>query len=210
MHPMRSAVHALPAAAASILVLAACQSASLTQPSWPAPADAMALAEEAGLTPEPEEHLVTHTHAHLDLFVDSEQVVIPGGIGIDLEAEGVTHEVSHDGTATEHYVPGTCDAPCLSPLHTHDPTGLIHTESKDPDQEPYTLGQFFTEWDVRLDGDCVGEFCKADAPIAIYLDGDKYEGNPAEIELTSHLEIAIVIGTAPRAIPDSYPFTDPA
>lgn len=210
MHPTRSAVRALPAAAAIMLLLAACQSAPLTQPSWPPPADPMALAEEAGLTPEPEEHLVTHTHAHLDVFVDGKPVLVPGGIGIDLEAEGVTHEVSDDGTAHEYYVPGTCDAACLSPLHTHDPTGLIHTESQDPDQEPYTLGQFFTEWGLRLDGDCLGEFCKADTPIAVYLDGDKYEGNPAEIELASHLEIAIVIGTAPSTIPDSYSFFDPA
>jgi hypothetical protein len=201
---------ALLVAIVGILVLAACQSAPLTQPSWPAPADPMALAEEAGLTPEPKEHLATHTHAHLDVFVDGERVVVPSGIGIDLEANGVTEELSHDGTTHEYFVPGTCDAPCLSPLHTHNPTGTIHTESKDPDQEPYTLGQFFTEWNVRLDGDCVGEFCKADTPIAIYLDGAKYEGNPAEIELTSHLEIAIVIGTAPSTIPDSYPFIEPA
>jgi hypothetical protein len=170
----------------------------------------MALAEEAGLTPEPEEHLATHTHAHLDVFVDGERVVVPSGIGIDLEAEGVTHELSDDGTAHEYFVPGTCDAPRLSPLHTHNPTGLIHTESRDPDQAPYTLGQFFTEWGVHLDGDCVGEFCKADTSIDIYLDGDRHAGNPAEIELSSHLEIAIVIGTPPDTIPDSYPFLDPA
>ena len=204
------AFRALPAVVASALALAACQSTPLTQPSWPAPAGPMALAQDAGLTPEPEEHLATHTHAHLDVYVDGERVVVPSGIGIDLEAKGVLHEISDDGTAHEYFVNGTCDAPCLSPLHTHDPTGLIHTESMDPDQDPYTLGQFFTEWGVRLDADCVGEFCKADTPILIYLDGDKHAGNPAEIELTSHLEIAIVIGTAPTTIPDSYPFLDPA
>ena len=209
MRPTSPALRALPAAVVGMLVLAACQSAPLAQPSWMAPADPMGLADDAGLTPEPEEHLVTHTHAHLDVFVDGEQVVVPGGIGIDLEANGVSHEVSDDGTAHEYFVRGSCDAPCLSPLHTHDPLGVLHTESKDPNQEPYTLGQFFTEWGVRLDGDCVGEFCKADTPIAVYLDGDKYEGDPADIQLTSKLEIAIVIGTAPDAIPDSYPFLDP-
>lgn len=210
MRRMSPAFRVVPAAVATALVLAACQSAPLTQPSWPAPTDPMALAEEAGLTPEPEEHLVTHTHAHLDVFVDGERVVVPSGIGIDLEASGVSHELSDDGTADEYFVHDSCDAPCLSPLHTHDPTGLVHTESKVADQEPYTLGQFFTEWDVRLDGDCVGEFCRTDTPIAVYLDGDSYEGNPAEIELTSHLEIAIVIGREPSEIPDSYPFLDPA
>jgi hypothetical protein len=42
------------------------------------------------------------------------------------------------------------------------------------------------------------------------VDGEQVTGNPAEIKLLSHEEIAIVIGKAPSAIPDSYPFFDPA
>jgi hypothetical protein len=193
-----------------LVLLAGCSSAPLTQPSWPAPVDPMARTEAAGLTPETEEHLATHTHAHLDVFVDGVPVQVPSAIGIDIEATGIEHKLSDDGTAHEYFLPGSCDTPCLSPLHTHNPTGIIHTESKDPDQQPYTLGQFFTEWGVPLNANCVGQFCKTDTNISIYLDGEPYTGDPADIELKSHLGIAIVIGKPPNRIPNSHEFIEPA
>lgn len=188
------------------LMLSACSAQALKQPSWPAPPKPMDLAAQAGLEPTQSEHLNTHTHAHLDVFVDGKDVVVPSGIGVDIDAPtGIDKKPTLDGTATEYYVT-LCFAPCLSPLHTHDPSGVIHTESKQDNQEPYSLGQFFTEWGVRLDDSCVGEFCKSDTSIAIYLNGKKYDGNPAEIKLKSHLEIAIVIGKPPALIPDSWDF----
>jgi hypothetical protein len=207
---MRVVVRRRGAAAAilsTVLLVAGCGTAQpLKQPSWPAPPKPMALTAGAGLEPTQQEHLNTHTHSHLHVFVDGKAVVVPAGIGIDIEAPtGITKTKSLDGTATEYYVT-LCFAPCLSPLHTHDPSGLIHTESKDPGQQPYTLGQFFTEWGVRLDDQCIGEFCKSDTSIAVYLDGKKYDGNLAEIELKSHLEIAVIIGKPPGAIPDSWQF----
>src|SRR5215203_5960919 len=41
-------------------------------PEWPAPDDPMARTAEAGLTPAVKEHLQTHRHSHLDVFVDGE------------------------------------------------------------------------------------------------------------------------------------------
>jgi hypothetical protein len=192
------------------LLLVACSPAAhpLTQPSWPAPANPMELAVQAGLEPTDREYLTTHTHSHLHVFVDGKEVVVPAGIGIDIEAPtGIDKQPTLDKTSTEYYVT-RCAAPCLSPLHTHDAAGIIHTESKTADQDPYTLGQFFSEWGVRLDESCIGEFCKADTTVAIYLDGKKEMGNPADIKLASHLEIAIVIGTAPEFIPDTWDFGD--
>ena len=203
---------------AGLLVLTACQakapsssfgsSAPLTQPSWTAPADPVALAEEAGLVVDKVEHLTTHLHAHLDLFVDGEPVVIPAGIGIAIGLKGVKDEPTEDGT--EHfYSVTTCDVPCLSPLHTHLPDGVIHEESPEANHPPFTLGQFFTEFGVRLDANCVGEFCRPDALIHVYLDGKAYTGDPSEIPLTNHLEIAIVIGQPPAEIPFTWTFFDP-
>lgn len=189
-----------------LAMLAACSPAPLAQPSWPAPSDPMARAEAAGLEPSEVEHLVTHLHAHLDVFVDGERVVVPSGIGIDIASpSGIDDRLSEDGTQTEYFVT-ECGEPCLSPLHTHNATGVVHTESINPNQEPYTLGQFFTEWGVRLDGSCVGEFCAPETSVAVYLDGERYSGNPAEIRLTGHLEVAVVIGQPPERIPDSWPF----
>jgi hypothetical protein len=188
------------------LTLAACAAQPLKQPSWPAPSNPMALAVKAGFEPTEREYLITHTHAHLDLFVDGQRVKVPSGIGIDIKAPvGITKTPSLDGTTIQYFVT-VCAAPCLSPLHTHDPTGLIHTESKTPNTPPDTLGQFFTEWGVRLDGSCVGEFCTSNTSIAVYLDGKKSTGNPADIKLKSHLEIAIIIGKPPSLIPTSWDF----
>ena len=208
---MRAVVRRRRAAAAilsTVLLLAACGSTAqpLRQPSWAAPPKPMDLAAQAGLEPTQSEHLNTHTHAHLDVIVDGKDVIVPAGIGIDIEAPtGIDKEKTADGTATEYFVT-LCFAPCLSPLHTHDPSGVIHTESKDPKQAPYTLGQFFTEWGLRLDDSCVGEFCKSDTSIAVYLDGKKTDGNPAEVKLNSHLEIAIIIGKPPALVPNSWDF----
>jgi hypothetical protein len=167
----------------------------------------MGLAMDIGLTPTPEEHLTTHLHAFLSIFVDGQKVTVPGGIGIDVNANGVTENKTPDGTAVE-YVVGSCDAPCLSPLHTHEPDGVIHTESELPDQQPYTLGQFFTEWGVRLDGSCVGEFCKDKTQVAVYTNGHRQKENPADIRLTQHLVIAVVVGTPPAEIPSDHVWFD--
>ena len=201
-----------------LLLLAACQatppsasfgsSAPLAQPSWPVPGDPMALATQAGLASEAQEFLTTHIHAHLDLFVDGKRVIIPAGIGIAIGAKGVRDEMTPDGTAHSYFV-DVCDAPCLSPLHTHDPSGLIHEESRTANHAPYTLGQFFTEYGVRLDANCVGEYCRPDALVHVYVNGKAYDKNPADIALESRLEIAIVIGQPPSLIPATWEFAQP-
>lgn len=52
------------------LTLTACATATpLTRPSWLAPPDPMALAEQAGVETTEVEHLTTHTHAHLEIAI---------------------------------------------------------------------------------------------------------------------------------------------
>ena len=194
--------------AAAGIILVGCSAKSLTQPSWPAPGDPMKLSRDAGFVPTDREFLTTHTHAHLDVFVDGKHVTIPAGIGIDIAApKGIEAKKTDDGSGMDYQVT-VCDAPCLSELHTHTVDGILHTESSKVDQAPHTLGQFFTEWGVKLDGSCIGEFCTPDTAVAVYLDGKKHDGNPAQIKLTPHLEVAIVIGKAPALIPDSWTFLE--
>jgi hypothetical protein len=122
---------------------------------------------------------VLHIHQHLDIFVNGKPMPVPANIGI------------YDGEF-------------LTELHTHDPSGIMHLES--PVAEHFTLGQFFGVWGVRLNGDCVGGYCRQVTPWTVYVNGQPYSGDPARLDLKSHQEIAFVIGTPPKQIPRSYKF----
>jgi hypothetical protein len=165
---------------------------------WPRPENTLELIAKAGLTPQVREFLSFHVHAHLDIFVNGDPVVVPAGVGIDITDPGVrTGAGPSYGGITE------CEHPCISPLHTHDTTGVLHTEAQVDD--PNTLGEFFTEWGVTLNDSCVGGYCEPDATIQVFVDGDPYDGNLADISLADMTEIAIVIGTPPDTIPTEFP-----
>jgi hypothetical protein len=172
---------------------------------WPAPANPMDLAVKAGLNPQPKEFKTNHVHAHLDVFVDGKTVMVPTGIGIKIDDHAVQVDDLPDGTKNYGGIE-LCNEPCISPLHTHDATGIVHTESATP--EPNTLGEFFTEWGVTLDASCVATYCSPSTPIAIYIDGALSTGDPRAIELTDRREIAIVIGTPPAEIPKTADFSN--
>jgi hypothetical protein len=129
-------------------------------------------------------------------------VTVPAGVGIDITDPGVKTTPSEAGDTYGGIE--ECADPCISPLHSHDPSGVMHTEST---QSRFnTLGEFFTEWGVRLDDRCVGGYCRPDASIQVFVNGDRFEGDPASIELADQTEIAIVIGSPPKMIPTSFEF----
>jgi hypothetical protein len=171
---------------------------------WPRPADTIAKTVATGLTPETVEHLQNHVHAHLDVFVDGVPVVVPGGIGINIDDPNVKSGPDGLGGMSYGGITG-CATPCISPLHTHDSTGILHTESATADLN--NLGQFFDEWGVALSATCVGEFCSPAKAIAVYVDGVKFDGDPRTIELANHREIAVVVGTPPAVIPSTADFS---
>lgn len=168
---------------------------------WPLPPDPMGLAAKAGLTPEAAERLQYHVHAHLDVFVNGTRIQVPAGIGIDT-SNPAAKSFDLDGGGVAWGLQAECSTPCISPLHTHDPDGVIHTESATP--TPNLLGQLFTQWGVALDANCVGDYCKPETPIVIHVDGAASTGDPTKIELADGREIAIVIGTPPAIIPSTF------
>jgi hypothetical protein len=137
-----------------------------------------------GLPALAQEGTALHIHEHLDIFIHGQAVPIPADIGTD-DPAGFT-----------------------SPLHVHDDTGIIHVES--PVVQPFYLGQFFDIWGVRLTPDCIGGYCAtATDTLAFYVNGALYTGNPRDLELQEHQEIAIIYGSAaetPKQIPSSYNF----
>jgi hypothetical protein len=168
---------------------------------WPAPPNAMDQTRKAGLTPETHEFVFLHVHAHLDVFLDGDRVTVPAGIGINIKDPAVKSEELPDGAMVYGGIDPPCAQPCVSPLHTHEVGGILHTEARKNDFR--TLGEFFTEWNVRLDRNCVGTYCRPDTPVNVYVNGSKYAGDPREIRLTDRTDIAIVIGSAPDTIPST-------
>jgi hypothetical protein len=142
---------------------------------WPAPDRERARAEAAGLKLG-EEGTARHFHTHLDVFVDGVSIAVP--------------------------VLGFADC-CVSPLHTHTQSGILHIESNDT-AAVYTLGQVFALWGIRLSDDCIGGYCRPSVPISLYVNGVKQAGAIADLQLAPGAEIAVVIGREPSLIPISY------
>lgn len=154
------------------------------QPPWPLPADSVKSARAMGLQVQPMEGTAVHFHTHLDLIVNGKPVVVPANLGIE-----------PSGNA-------------MSELHTHDETGLLHIEAPSTGKH-YSLGQVFGEWNVRLNAQGVGGL-RADGNHVLhaYVDGKPVTGNPADIELTPHREIALVYGPPSQKVdvPAKYDF----
>ena len=128
------------------------------------------------LDPLTQEALAFHIHQHLDVYLNGEHVTVPAFVGID-------------------------DNSFITEMHTHDASGVLHVESAQ--NRPYTLGQFFGEWSVRLTANCVGRYC---GNFHWWLDGKRQSGNPADLVLKAHQEIVIAAGKPPLHVPSSYAF----
>lgn len=149
--------------------------------SWPAPSDATAQAKAAGLPMLGQEGQVLHIHSHLDVFVDGKQVTVPADIGIDLNKQQI------------------------SPLHTHDTSGVVHIES--PIKTDFTLGEFMTEWNVPISKDGLGTLkAGGGKELHVYVNGKEQTGDPSTLKLVAHDEIAVVYGSpdAKVKVPTSY------
>jgi hypothetical protein len=167
---------------------------------WPRPDDAIERVAAAGLPAFKAEQLFVHVHAHLDVFIDGKTTVVPAGIGIGGDPNA---KVGEQNGQTVAGLTGECSHPCISPLHTHDESGVLHVENDSERQ--INLGQLFTQWGVRFNADCVGGYCAPDKPHKVYVDGQQFTGDASTIVLKDREEIAVVIGTPPPTIPSALP-----
>jgi hypothetical protein len=159
--------------------VAAAVPAELTgPPPWPANTDGLRSRLRAlGLPALGREGTALHIHAHLDVFVHGRRVAVPAGIGI-----GQTF---------------------ISPLHTHDGSGIVHVES--PDVRTFTLGEVFAVWGVRLTRRCLGGYCASGADrLRVYVGAREFTGDPRVLHLSPHAEIVVAFGK-PRELPQPLP-----
>lgn len=154
-------------------------------PPWNAPNDPTARAKIAGLTMLSTEGTVEHLHSHLSVNVNGHAITVPAFLGVDE------------------------DANAISPLHTHDATGILHVES--PVKATFTLGQLFTEWNVALDATRIGSYTDGGgSTITTFVDGKKFTGNPASLPLVDHEDIDIVVTPSSQTVTVPPAFSWPA
>lgn len=125
-----------------------------------------------------------HYHAHLDVLVNGQAVPVPPNIGVD-PSSGL-----------------------MTGLHTHTPDGVVHIEAARTGQ-PFTLGQLFTEWNVRLAATQLGGLAvSGNNTLTLYVNGSKVSANPATLRLEPRQQITPVYGPADQevSVPDSYDF----
>jgi hypothetical protein len=121
-----------------------------------------------------------HVHAHLSIILNGDALALPADIGI-VEQSATTQ--------------------CYYSLHTHDSSGKIHAEAPEP--RTFTLGQLFAIWGEPLGRDNVAGM--AGLPVTVYVVEDgaatEYTDDLAALELESHRDITIQIGTPITEIP---------
>jgi hypothetical protein len=121
-----------------------------------------------------------HVHSHITIFLNGEKLAVSRNAGIANAPQGR----------------------CFYGIHTHDYSGKIHVESEAPGM--FTLGQFFQIWGRSLTNTDLAGI--TGLPIVIYTTDDgtvtEVKDNWADIELKSHREITIVVGTPITEIPN--------
>jgi hypothetical protein len=113
-----------------------------------------------------------HIHGMVSIYRDGTRLALPAAIGL---------------------------VGCSYELHTHDSSGVVHVETSV--KTKFTFGQFFEVWGQPLGASNVGGIS---GTVKFYIIDNEtvtpYTGNPADIEITPHRELAIVIGTPPAAL----------
>jgi hypothetical protein len=121
-----------------------------------------------------------HVHTHVSIFLDGVALAVPPEIGI------------HDQLPSR----------CFYGIHTHDKSGKIHIEAAAPGT--FTLGQLFAIWGQPLETDNVAGL--TGKPIVVYSTDNatvtKVDSGWKDIELTTHKEITIQVGTPITEIPN--------
>jgi hypothetical protein len=159
---------------------------STTKGPWAIPSNAAPYIAAAGLQALGQEQTNFHYHAHLEVFVNGTRVTVPQYVGFEI-ANG--------------------NAIGLSSLHTHDTSGIIHIESST--NVPFILGQFFTQWGVRLGrGELGGWVDGGGKSLRTYVGGHLFNGDPSTIVLRRHEEIVLWYGPRSQtpSVPSSYQF----
>lgn len=126
----------------------------------------------------PMEGQVMHIHPHLTMMADKQTITLPADIGVNKLKD------------------------CMTSLHTHDATGIIHVES--PVQKDFILGDFFSVWGMTFNKDQILDHkTDADHGLKMFVDG-KETTDFENVVLKDHQDILIDYYDL-KAGPDALP-----
>jgi len=121
--------------------------------------------------------MLSHNHIQLNATLNGQPLVIPTNIGIKQTGVGENPLLYGDHTLDIYGMEG------MSPLHTHDDSGLIHVESNTV--RDFTLGEFLSIWSGL---DTNGKTVKAyvyDKPVSDFHNIILNDGEKIKLDIVS-------------------------
>jgi hypothetical protein len=115
-----------------------------------------------------------HVHAQLNVYVNGKQTPVPANLGIDPQGR------------------------FISPIHTHDTTGVVHMESTR--YYPFTLGEFVNVWGVYFTNNQLGAYKDGNGNVLQLWVNGKQIADPVHYRMRPHDVMVLGYGK-----PGSFP-----
>jgi hypothetical protein len=121
-----------------------------------------------------------HVHAQLNIYVNGKQTPVPANIGIDPQGR------------------------FISPIHTHDTSGVVHMESAK--FYPFTLAEFMNVWGVFWTNNQLGAYKAGDGGnvLQLWVNG-KQISDPVHYKMKAH-DVMILGYGKPGSFPHKKSF----
>jgi hypothetical protein len=120
-----------------------------------------------------------HVHAQLNVYINGKQTTVPANLGIDPQGR------------------------FISPIHTHDTSGVVHMESTK--YYPFTLGEFINVWGVYFTNNQLGAYKTGNGNVLqLWVDG-KQIADPVNYKMKPH-DVMILGYGKPGSFPHKKTF----
>jgi hypothetical protein len=115
-----------------------------------------------------------HVHAQLNVYINGKQTTVPANLGIDPQGR------------------------FISPIHTHDTSGVVHMESTK--FYPFTLGEFINIWGVYFTKNQLGAYKVGNGNVLQLWVNGKQIADPVNYQMKPHAVMVLGYGK-----PGSFP-----
>jgi hypothetical protein len=120
-----------------------------------------------------------HVHANLQVYINGKKTTVPANLGIDPQGR------------------------FISPIHTHDTTGVVHMESTK--YYPFTLGEFINIWGVDFTNNQLGEYKAGNGNVLQLWVNGKQVADPVNYKMKAH-DVMILGYGKPGSFPHKASF----